>query len=57
MLNRPLRLGIHHREFLISWSQGLGRVAFGLFMTGLILLLILLYAGRADSLIVAALSP
>ena len=29
----------------MSWSQGLGRVAFGLFMTGLILLLILLYAG------------
>jgi hypothetical protein len=45
MLNRPLRLGIHHREFLISWSQGLERVTFGLFMTGLILLLILLYAG------------
>jgi hypothetical protein len=45
MLNRPLRLGIRHREFLISWSQGLDRVAFGLFMTGLILLLILLYAG------------
>ena len=45
MLNRPLRLGIHHREFLIGWSPGLERVAFGLFMTGLILLLILLYAG------------
>jgi hypothetical protein len=47
MLNRPLRLGIHHREFLVSWSRGLERVSFGLFMTGLILLLILLYAGVA----------
>jgi hypothetical protein len=45
MLNRPLRLGINHREFRISWSQGLERFAFGLFMTGLVLLLILLYTG------------
>jgi hypothetical protein len=45
MLNRPLRLGIHHRELVISWRQPLERVTFCIFMTGLILLLILLYAG------------
>ena len=45
MLNRPLRLGICHRELVIEWWQALGRVTFGLFMTGLVLLLILLYAG------------
>lgn len=45
MLNRPLRLGIRHRELVISWWQVLGPVTFGAFMTGLVLLLILLYAG------------
>jgi hypothetical protein len=45
MLNRPLRLGIRHRTIVVNWWQGFERVAFGVFMTGLILLLILLYAG------------
>jgi hypothetical protein len=45
MLNRPLRLGIHHRQLVVGWWPGLGRVAFGLLVTGLVLLLILLYAG------------
>jgi hypothetical protein len=45
MLNRPLRLGIRHRELVIGWRQRFERVTFGLFITGLVLLLILLYAG------------
>jgi hypothetical protein len=45
MLNKPLRVGVHHREFIIGWSQSLKRVVFALLMGGLILLLILLYAG------------
>jgi hypothetical protein len=45
MLNRPLKLGIRHREIVIGCCQGPGRVTFGLFMAGLVLLLILLYAG------------
>jgi hypothetical protein len=45
MLNRPLRLGIRYRELVISRRQGLARVIFGLFVTALVLLLILLYAG------------
>jgi hypothetical protein len=40
-----LRRGIRHRELAISWRQRLGPVTFGLLVTGLILLLILLYAG------------
>ena len=45
MLNRPLSLGIRHRELFIRWWQGLGRVTFGVFMTGLVLLIVLLWAG------------
>ena len=45
MLNRSLRLGIRHRELVVGWRQGLGRVTFVLLMTGVVLLLILLYAG------------
>jgi hypothetical protein len=45
MLNGSLRRGIRHRELAISWWQRLGPVTFGMLVTGLILLLILLYAG------------
>jgi hypothetical protein len=45
MLNGSLRRGIRHRELAISCWQGIGPATFGLLVTGLTLLLILLYAG------------
>jgi hypothetical protein len=45
MLNRPLRLGIRHRAVVINFWQRLTPVAFGLLTGGLIMLLILSYAG------------
>jgi hypothetical protein len=45
MLNRSLRLGILRREFVINFWERLTPLAFGLLMGGLIMLLIVSYAG------------
>ena len=46
MLNRPLSLGVRHRALIIDCWERLGSVTFGLFMVGIILLLISLCAGN-----------
>ena len=45
MLNRPLRLGVRHRAFVIGWWERLVPVTVGLFVAGLTVLLVLAYAG------------
>ncbi len=45
MLNKPLRLGVRHRALVIGFWQRLTPTALSLFMAGLIVSLIIAYAG------------
>jgi hypothetical protein len=45
MLNRPLRLGIRHRALVLDFWHRLTPLAFALLIGGLIMFLILIYAG------------